>query len=153
MQMKEQKKTLTGKDTFEMKVPVNNLASLYDTFLFLLFWNYRNKQFTRAFCVRFLAAASLQGLVQEGTMTSLCIAMTEEQHKSMIIDCSGPQPQLHNAGEITAVIPLVSLSCWEPLTLEVVEDIQQLTDLCPESLDSVWKLEHLFTCEVADHFF
>ncbi|XP_037261889.1 protein Njmu-R1 isoform X2 [Falco biarmicus] len=46
---------------------------------------------------RFLAAASLQGLVQEGTMTSLCIAMTEEQHKSMIIDCSGPQPQLHNA--------------------------------------------------------
>uniref|UniRef100_A0A8C0A043 Chromosome 17 open reading frame 75 n=1 Tax=Anas zonorhyncha TaxID=75864 RepID=A0A8C0A043_9AVES len=47
---------------------------------------------------RFLAAASLQGLVQEGTMTSLCIAMTEEQHKSMIIDCSGPQPQLHNAG-------------------------------------------------------
>ncbi|KAM6297360.1 protein Njmu-R1 [Aegotheles albertisi] len=47
---------------------------------------------------RFLAAASLQGLVQEGTMTSLCLAMTEEQHKSMIIDCSGPQPQLHNAG-------------------------------------------------------
>ncbi|NWV66195.1 NJMU protein, partial [Malurus elegans] len=47
---------------------------------------------------RFLAAASLQGLVQEGTMTSLCIAMTEEQHKSMVIDCSGPQPQLHNAG-------------------------------------------------------
>ncbi|XP_061867103.1 protein Njmu-R1 isoform X1 [Colius striatus] len=47
---------------------------------------------------RFLAAASLQGLVQEGTMTSLCIAMTEEQHKSMIVDCSGPQPQLHNAG-------------------------------------------------------
>ncbi|XP_064890229.1 protein Njmu-R1 isoform X3 [Columba livia] len=47
---------------------------------------------------RFLAAASLQGLVQEGTMTSLCIAMTEEQHKSIIIDCAGPQPQLHNAG-------------------------------------------------------
>ncbi|XP_066188516.1 protein Njmu-R1 [Sylvia atricapilla] len=47
---------------------------------------------------RFLAAASLQGLVQEGTMTSLCIAMTEEQHKAMVIDCSGPQPQLHNAG-------------------------------------------------------
>lgn len=89
-----------------MKVPVNNLTFLYDTFLFMLFWNYRNKQFTRAFCVRFLAAASLQGLVQEGTMTSLCIAMTEEQHKSMIIDCSGPQPQLHSAGEITAVISL-----------------------------------------------
>ncbi|XP_062447571.1 protein Njmu-R1 [Rhea pennata] len=47
---------------------------------------------------RFLAAASLQGLVQEGTMTSLCIAMTEEQHKSMIIDCSGAHPQFHNAG-------------------------------------------------------
>lgn len=36
-------------------------------------------------------------------MTSLCIAMTEEQHKSMIIDCGGPLPQLHNAGKITAV--------------------------------------------------
>ncbi|KGL75867.1 Protein Njmu-R1, partial [Tinamus guttatus] len=47
---------------------------------------------------RFLAAASLQGLVQEGTMTSLCIAMTEEQDKSVIIDCSGAQPQFHNAG-------------------------------------------------------
>ncbi|NWH61825.1 NJMU protein, partial [Geococcyx californianus] len=47
---------------------------------------------------RFLAAASLEGLVQEGTMTSLCIAMTEEQHKTMIIDCSGPHPQLCNAG-------------------------------------------------------
>ncbi|OWK58266.1 Protein Njmu-R1 [Lonchura striata] len=58
----------------------------------------QDKELTRAFCVRFLAAASLQGLVQEGTMTSLCIAMTEEQHKSMVIDCSGPQPQLHNAG-------------------------------------------------------
>ncbi|KAM7146313.1 protein Njmu-R1 [Macrochelys suwanniensis] len=47
---------------------------------------------------RFLSAASLQGLIQEGTMTSLCIAMTEEQHKSVVIDCSGPQPQFHNAG-------------------------------------------------------
>ncbi|XP_042721217.1 protein Njmu-R1 isoform X2 [Lagopus muta] len=47
---------------------------------------------------RFLAAASLQGLVQEGTMTSLCIAMTEEQHKSMVVDCTGAQLQLHNAG-------------------------------------------------------
>ncbi|XP_053155923.1 protein Njmu-R1 [Hemicordylus capensis] len=46
----------------------------------------------------FLRAASLQGLVQEGTMTSLCIAMTEELHRSVIIDCSGPQPQFHNAG-------------------------------------------------------
>nr|XP_042700737.1 protein Njmu-R1 isoform X2 [Chrysemys picta bellii] len=47
---------------------------------------------------RFLSAASLQGLIQEGTMTSLCIAMTEEQHKSVVIDCGGPQPQFHNAG-------------------------------------------------------
>ncbi|KYO31001.1 protein Njmu-R1 [Alligator mississippiensis] len=47
---------------------------------------------------RFLSAASLQGLVQEGTMTSLCIAMTEEQHKSVMIDFSGPQLQVHNAG-------------------------------------------------------
>lgn len=80
----------------------------------------------KSFCLRFLAAASLQGLVQEGTMTSLCIAMTEEQHKSIIIDCAGPQPQLHNAGEITAgnssPYLLVSLSRPELWTLEVAED-------------------------------
>lgn len=60
----------------------------------------RNEQLTRILCIRFLSAASLQGLVQEGTMTSLCIAMTEEQHKSVMIDFSGPQLQVHNAGEI-----------------------------------------------------
>ncbi|KAB0399899.1 hypothetical protein E2I00_005986 [Balaenoptera physalus] len=47
---------------------------------------------------RFLSVASLQGLIHEGTMTSLCMAMTEEQHKSVIIDCSSSQPQFHNAG-------------------------------------------------------
>ncbi|OWK15104.1 hypothetical protein Celaphus_00000723 [Cervus elaphus hippelaphus] len=46
---------------------------------------------------RFLSVASLQGLIHEGTMTSLCMAMTEEQHKSVIIDCSSSQPQFHNA--------------------------------------------------------
>ncbi|XP_075436044.1 protein Njmu-R1 [Ascaphus truei] len=45
----------------------------------------------------FLSAASMQGLVQEGTMTSLCIAMTEEQQKSIIVDCSEAQPQLINS--------------------------------------------------------
>uniref|UniRef100_A0A452UJC9 Protein Njmu-R1 n=1 Tax=Ursus maritimus TaxID=29073 RepID=A0A452UJC9_URSMA len=47
---------------------------------------------------RFLSVASLQGLIHEGTMTSLCMAMTEELHKSVVIDCSGPQPQFYNAG-------------------------------------------------------
>ncbi|XP_073902474.1 protein Njmu-R1 isoform X2 [Castor canadensis] len=47
---------------------------------------------------RFLSVASLEGLIHEGTMTSLCMAMTEEQHKSVIIDCSGSQPQFYNAG-------------------------------------------------------
>lgn len=42
--------------------------------------------------------ASLQGLIHEGTMTSLCMAMTEEQHKSVVIDCSSSQPQFYNAG-------------------------------------------------------
>ncbi|XP_077898610.1 protein Njmu-R1 isoform X3 [Ictidomys tridecemlineatus] len=46
---------------------------------------------------RFLSVASLQGLIHEGTMTSLCMAMTEEQHKSVVIDCSGSQPQFSNA--------------------------------------------------------
>ncbi|KAM5274662.1 protein Njmu-R1 [Ctenodactylus gundi] len=47
---------------------------------------------------RFLSVASLQGLIHEGTMTSLCMAMSEEQHKSVIIDCSSSQPQVYNAG-------------------------------------------------------
>uniref|UniRef100_A0A6J0SVR2 Protein Njmu-R1 isoform X1 n=1 Tax=Pogona vitticeps TaxID=103695 RepID=A0A6J0SVR2_9SAUR len=46
---------------------------------------------------RFLRAASLQDLVRETTMTSLCVTMTEE-HKPVVTDCSGPQPQFHNAG-------------------------------------------------------
>lgn len=46
-------------------------------------------------------------------MTSLCIAMTEEQHKSMVVDCIGAQPQLHNAGEITAVNTLIFLRAAE----------------------------------------
>lgn len=46
----------------------------------------------------FLTAASLQGLVQESTVASLCVAMTEEGQKSLVIDCSGPQPQFYNAG-------------------------------------------------------
>ncbi|EQB78356.1 hypothetical protein CB1_000765048 [Camelus ferus] len=48
---------------------------------------------------RFLSVASLQGLIHEGTMTSLCMAMTEEQHRSVIIDCSGSRPQFHNAAQ------------------------------------------------------
>ncbi|XP_058139842.1 protein Njmu-R1 [Dasypus novemcinctus] len=47
---------------------------------------------------RFLSVASLQGLIHEGTMTSLCMAMTEEQHKTVVIDCSNSQPQFSNAG-------------------------------------------------------
>nr|XP_034959758.1 protein Njmu-R1 [Zootoca vivipara] len=47
---------------------------------------------------RFLRAASLQDLVREATMTSLCMAMTEERRTPVVIDCSGPQPQFHNAG-------------------------------------------------------
>ncbi|XP_053424964.1 protein Njmu-R1 isoform X4 [Nycticebus coucang] len=49
-------------------------------------------------CGRFLSVASLQGLIHEGTMTSLCMAMTEEQHRSVVIDCSSSQPQFYNAG-------------------------------------------------------
>ncbi|KAM6175384.1 protein Njmu-R1 [Erethizon dorsatum] len=47
---------------------------------------------------RFLSVASLQGLIHEGTMTSLCMAMSEEQRESVVIDCSGSQPQVYNAG-------------------------------------------------------
>ncbi|XP_053577395.1 protein Njmu-R1 [Bombina bombina] len=47
---------------------------------------------------RFLSSASLQGLVQEGTMTSLCIAMTEESNRFITVDCSDAQPHVTNAG-------------------------------------------------------
>lgn len=65
-------------------------------------------------CGRFLSVASLQGLIHEGTMTSLCMAMTGEQHKSVVIDCSSSQPQFYNGGEPQ---PLKQLSwgSWESL--------------------------------------
>ncbi|KAM4692562.1 protein Njmu-R1 [Rhinophrynus dorsalis] len=46
---------------------------------------------------RFVSSASLQGLVQEGTMTSLCIAMTEEQPRSITVDCRDSEPQILGA--------------------------------------------------------
>ncbi|KAE8577455.1 hypothetical protein XENTR_v10004574 [Xenopus tropicalis] len=47
---------------------------------------------------RFLGMAGLQGLVQEGTMASLCVAMTEEEQRALIVDCSDSQPQILHAG-------------------------------------------------------
>ncbi|KAJ6656476.1 hypothetical protein lerEdw1_003764, partial [Lerista edwardsae] len=89
---------------------------------------------------RFLRAASLQGLVQEGTMASLCIAMTEEQQKSVVIDCSGPQPQFHNAGSnkfcedwmqaflngSEAGNPFLFLQILENFKLKATQDINNL---------------------------
>lgn len=50
--------------------------------------------------VRFIKAASLQGLVQEDTTTaSLCKAMSEDTHTNLIIDCSSSPPTLSNAGQ------------------------------------------------------
>ncbi|XP_069808130.1 protein Njmu-R1 [Dendropsophus ebraccatus] len=47
---------------------------------------------------RFQSSASLQGLVQEGTMTSLCIAMTERQQQpSITVDFRDSQPEMGNA--------------------------------------------------------
>ncbi|XP_073516437.1 protein Njmu-R1 [Phyllobates terribilis] len=46
---------------------------------------------------RFLSSAGLQGLVQEGTMTSLCIAMTECQQRSVTVDFKDGQPELVSA--------------------------------------------------------
>ncbi|KAL8163786.1 UNVERIFIED_CONTAM: hypothetical protein K2H54_038420 [Gekko kuhli] len=89
---------------------------------------------------RFLTAASLQGLVQEATMTSLCMAMNEEQCKSMVIDCSGPQPQFCNAGsnkfceEWTQVFlngseggnPFLFRQILENFKLKAIQDINNL---------------------------
>ncbi|XP_060700414.1 protein Njmu-R1 [Hemiscyllium ocellatum] len=46
---------------------------------------------------RFLSAASLQGLIQEDTLASLCKVMTKEPQKVIIIDCSEPTPAFQNA--------------------------------------------------------
>jgi hypothetical protein len=97
--MKKQRETLTGnehnfaKGCFSIASPqcgMNLFSPFHPTILFV------GNGFV---CGRFLSVASLEGLIHEGTMTSLCMAMTEEQHKSVIIDCSGSQPQFYNAGK------------------------------------------------------
>lgn len=45
----------------------------------------------------FLCAASLQGLMQEDSLASLCKAMAREQQKAIVVDCSGPTPTVTNA--------------------------------------------------------
>ncbi|KAI2666361.1 Protein Njmu-R1 [Labeo rohita] len=52
---------------------------------------------TKADVARFIKAASLQGLVQEDTTTaSLCKAISEDSHTSLIIDCSTSPPTVTN---------------------------------------------------------
>ncbi|XP_026074913.1 protein Njmu-R1-like [Carassius auratus] len=52
---------------------------------------------TKADIARFIKAASLQGLVQEdSTAASLCKAISEDSHSSLIIDCSTSPPTLTN---------------------------------------------------------
>ncbi|XP_054944909.1 LOW QUALITY PROTEIN: protein Njmu-R1-like [Physeter macrocephalus] len=46
---------------------------------------------------RFLSVASLQGLIHEGTVTSLCVA-TKERRASVFSDCSSSRTQFHGAG-------------------------------------------------------
>ncbi|XP_078081930.1 protein Njmu-R1 isoform X2 [Mustelus asterias] len=46
---------------------------------------------------RFLSAASLQGLIQEDSLSSLCKVMTEEQQKVIVIDCNESTPAFQNA--------------------------------------------------------
>ncbi|XP_036409118.1 protein Njmu-R1 isoform X1 [Megalops cyprinoides] len=51
---------------------------------------------TKADVARFIKAASLQGLVQEDTTTSLCKAISEDSHSDLVIDCSTTPPTLTN---------------------------------------------------------
>uniref|UniRef100_A0A8C1EX79 Protein Njmu-R1 n=2 Tax=Cyprinus carpio TaxID=7962 RepID=A0A8C1EX79_CYPCA len=52
---------------------------------------------TKADIARFIKAASLQGLVQQDTTAaSLCKAISEDSHTSLIIDCSTSPPTLTN---------------------------------------------------------
>ncbi|XP_041943339.1 protein Njmu-R1 isoform X2 [Alosa sapidissima] len=53
---------------------------------------------TKTDVVRFIKAASLQGLVQEDTTTAtLCKAMSDDAHTDLVIDCSTSPPTLSNA--------------------------------------------------------
>ncbi|XP_051994381.1 protein Njmu-R1-like isoform X1 [Xyrauchen texanus] len=53
---------------------------------------------TKADVARFIKAAGLQGLVQEDTATaSLCMAISEDLHTNLIINCSTSPPTLTNA--------------------------------------------------------
>ncbi|XP_051571497.1 protein Njmu-R1-like isoform X2 [Myxocyprinus asiaticus] len=53
---------------------------------------------TKADVARFIKAAGLQGLVQEDTATaSLCMAISEDSHTNLIINCSTSPPTLTNA--------------------------------------------------------
>lgn len=116
--MKKQRETLTGKEEF-CKEGTFSTASLILHFqpprqyrTHLLSASYPAIPFVEKnlyMCGRFLSVASLQGLIHEGTMTSLCMAMTEELHKSVVIDCSGPQPQFYNAGEPQPEAALLAL--------------------------------------------
>ncbi|XP_067472231.1 protein Njmu-R1 isoform X1 [Thunnus thynnus] len=52
---------------------------------------------TKADVLRFIKAASLQGLSQQDTTTaSLCKAISEDTHSDLIIDCSASPPTLTN---------------------------------------------------------
>lgn len=136
--MKKQRETLTGKFCKERTL---SIASL----IFMFFTPLPPQPLTSAECIspshpvilfmekdcvcgRFLSVASLQGLIHEGTVTSLCMAMTEVQHESVIIDCSGAQPQFHNAGE---------LQPWKLLPgalTNLFPHWEQTTQTCPSCL-------------------
>lgn len=118
--MKKQRETLTGKEQFGREnFPAANLK-----FMFLkspqcrmLSPSHPSILFVQKDCVcgRFLSVASLQGLLHEGTMTSLCLAMTGEQQKAVVIDCSSSQPQFYNAGEpqpLGRVLGLLAVSVF-----------------------------------------
>lgn len=95
-QMKGQRRILAGKRKWPLKMVFPAGLLTYDTAAVPSF----SLEFAFMVFSRFLGAASLQGLIREDTMTSLCIAMTEEQHRSVVIHCSGLQPEFHNAGEV-----------------------------------------------------
>uniref|UniRef100_F7FMA0 Chromosome 17 open reading frame 75 n=1 Tax=Monodelphis domestica TaxID=13616 RepID=F7FMA0_MONDO len=91
----------------EVVCPIQRVVNLFQeklTFLLHAALSYtpvevqESDEKTKRDIIGFLSVASLQGLIHEGTMTSLCMAMTEEPHKSVVIGCSGPQPQFSNAG-------------------------------------------------------
>uniref|UniRef100_A0A8C5R357 Chromosome 17 open reading frame 75 n=1 Tax=Leptobrachium leishanense TaxID=445787 RepID=A0A8C5R357_9ANUR len=107
----------------------------------------------------FQSLASLQGLVQDDTMSSLCIVMTEELQKQVYVDFSDSQPQLVNAvsNKFCEDWMQVFINCYdggnpflfrqklENFKLKVIQDMNNLKRLIRQAEMSHYALFRCYT--------